>query len=510
MKKTTSKTIERPPVIAVMGHIDHGKSTLLDYIRETNIVDKEAGGITQHLSAYEVLHKTPAGLLKKITFLDTPGHAAFSGIRNRGASVADIGILVVSAEDGVKPQTLEALNSIKQVGIPYIVAISKIDKPEANIERTNQSLAENEIYVEGYGGDVPVVPISAKTGKGIPELLDMIILVADLGGFTGDSEASAEGVVIETSTDPKKGLGTTLIVKKGTLRKGSFIIAHKNFAPVRIMENFLGKPLAEAGIGSPVKIVGWDSLPPVGSTFTTVASKKEALHIIEELIQKEEKIKTEKKEPASPAPASGADLTVTIPLIIEADAAGSLEAILQEIAKISVERVKVKILQRGIGRVTEGDIKLASHDSKSIILNFNSKIDPAALALAERLKIEIHEFNIIYKMTEWLTDALKTLAPTIQVEESVAEAKILKVFSKDRDKQIIGGRVEKGTFPIGAQVKVLRRGIEIGRGKVRELQQQKLKASEVASPKEFGAMVESKMEIAPGDYLDAFIIVEKK
>lgn len=508
----TTKSVqkkERPPVITVMGHVDHGKSTLLDYIRKTNTTDKEAGGITQHISAYEVAHTTPQGIKKLITFLDTPGHAAFSGIRNRGANVADIGILVVSAEDGVKPQTIEALNSIQKAKIPYIVAISKIDKPEANIERTKQNLAEKEIYVEGYGGDVPVVPISAKTGEGISDLLDMIVLVSDLAELKGSEEDTVTGTVIESGVDPKKGLGVTLIIKSGVLKKGMFIISGTSFAPVRIMENFLGKPIQEASFGSPVKIIGWNTLPQVGEMFNVCSSKKEAEEIVKTINVKKQYQKNT-IQPSENSEENVSEKSSIIALIIEADTAGSLEAILKEISKIEVPRVKIKIISHAIGRITESDIKLATHNKNSIVINYNSKIDQGALALAIRLGVEIHEFNIIYKLTEWLEQALKDLAPTISVEEDVAVIKILKIFSINKDKQIIGGKVISGSLPIGAQVKIFRRGTEIGRGKVRELQQQKLKASSVDSPKEFGACIEAKMEIAVGDELHAFSIIEKK
>lgn len=515
MPTTSAQKKERPPVIAVMGHIDHGKSTLLDYIRKTNTTLKEAGGITQHIAAYEVTHTTKEGAEKKITFLDTPGHAAFSGIRNRGANVADIAILVVSAEDGVKPQTLEALKSIKTADIPYVVAISKIDKPEANIERTKQSLAEKEIYIEGYGGDVPAVAISAKTGVGISELLDLILLVADLKELQGDEHAMPQGVIIESSVDPKKGLGATLIVKDGVLKKGTFVVSGASYTPVRMMENFLGKAVNEASFGSPVKIIGWNSLPQVGNPFSVVESKKEAEVIVTEfaLAKKTATQKTaskQKTETQSTEEGAEETETVVIPLIIEADTAGSLEAILQEIARIEVPRVKVKIISHAIGRVTESDIKLASNDKRSIVINFNTKIEPGALAIALRLNIEIHEFNIIYKLTEWLEQALKDLAPTVSVEEVVAVAKIQKCFSINKDKQIVGGKVLSGSLPLGALVKILRRGVEIGQGKIRELQQQKAKVSSIDSPREFGTCVEAKIEIAPGDELHAFITVEKK
>ncbi|HJL55587.1 MAG TPA: GTP-binding protein, partial [Candidatus Paceibacterota bacterium] len=268
-KEKTDKKIVRPPVIVVMGHIDHGKSALLDYIRKTNIVESEHGGITQHLSAYEVTHKE-----RKITFLDTPGHEAFKKMRFRGAEVADIAVLVVSAEEGVKAQTLEALKSIRENKIPFIVAINKIDKPSADVEKTKQNILENEIYLEGLGGNVPFTPISAKTGEGIPELLDMMLLVADLEELSGNSEGQASGIVIESHLDQKKGISTTLIIKDGILKIGSFIVAGDALSPVRIMEDFHGEQIKEAVFSSPVKVVGFSKIPVVGSSFETFKSKK--------------------------------------------------------------------------------------------------------------------------------------------------------------------------------------------------------------------------------------------
>ena len=275
-KQTKENIVKRPPIVVVMGHIDHGKSTLLDYIRKSNSVASEAGGITQHLSAYVVTHTTKEKAVEQITFLDTPGHEAFQKMRLRGADMADVAILVVSAEDGVKPQTLEALASIKQANIPYIVAINKIDKPGADIMRTQTSLIENEIYVEGMGGDIPWVGISAKTGEGIPELLDIVVLAADIAELKADTSAPATGQIIEGKMDSKRGNTATLIVKDGTLKKGSFVVSGHSYTPVRIMEDFNGKPVSEAGPATPVGIAGFGEIPAVGAAFYTVATKKEA------------------------------------------------------------------------------------------------------------------------------------------------------------------------------------------------------------------------------------------
>ncbi len=489
---------ERPPVITIMGHIDHGKSTLLDHIRKTNVVDKEAGGITQHLSAYEVIHTGKNEKEKKITFLDTPGHEAFGAIRARGAKVADIGILVVSAEDGVKPQTLEALRILKDDNIPFVVAINKIDKPGASVDRTKQNLAENDIFIEGYGGNVPWTAISAKTGEGVPELLDLLLLVAELEELTADSDANGSGIIIESNLDTKKGIIATAIIKDGTVRLGQFAVCEESVSPLRIIENFLGKPIKEATFSSPIRIIGWDSPPKVGSEFICLTDKKEAASLA-----------AKNKTDTIKAPQAVDDGKTIIPVIVRADTAGSIDALVYEIAKLENERIVPKIVLSGIGPVSENDIRVASSHENPLVVAFHSPIDPQAGSLALRLGISIDQFDIIYKLTEWLEQALSERTPKIEVEETTGQAKILKFFSKTREKQVIGGRVESGEIVSGEQVKILRRDEEIGRGRIRELQTQKEKIGRVEEGKEFGAMIESKTEIAPGDKIECFATVNK-
>lgn len=500
--QTKDHTIERAPVIAIMGHVDHGKSTLLDYIRKTNVVDKEAGGITQKISAYEVSHKSADGKEHKITFLDTPGHEAFKAIRSRGAKVADIAVLIVSAEDGVRPQTIEALNTIKAAKIPFIVAINKIDRPGADITKTKNTLAENDVYVEGYGGTIPCVEISAKVGTGIPELLDMMILAADLEGLKGDPLKPAEGVIIEANLDKKKGITATLIIKDGTLKNGMTVVAGTSMSPVRIMENFLGKLVKEASFSSPLRLIGWNEMPVVGSTFKSYESKKEAEKIVEELKLAHGQNKNKNNS-------ESIDEMPVIPVVIKANEVGGLDAIEHEIAKIKNEKIKIKIIAKGVGDITENDIKAAGAKEHTIILGFNTKVDPAARSSAEKSLIDIQTFDIIYKLSQWLSETVEARAPKVMVEEPTGNAKVLKVFSKTKDKQIMGGRVEKGTLVLGAEVKILRRDFEIGRGKVRELQKFKNRVDEVPEGQEFGTMIESRIEIAPGDRLESFKIVEK-
>lgn len=487
--------VARPPVVVIMGHIDHGKSTLLDYIRKTNIVEKEAGGITQHLSAYVVEHTTKEQATKKITFLDTPGHEAFQQMRLRGADVADVAILIVSAEDGVKPQTLEALASIKAAGIPYVVAINKIDKPGANVTMTQSSLIENEIYIEGMGGDIPWAPISAKSGDGIDDLLDMVLLVADLAELTGDTNATAEGRIIEGRLDPKRGNTATLIIRNGTLSSGMFVVSGKAYAPVRIMENFLGQTIKEATFSDPVGIVGWTETPHVGDTFTSVATKKEA-----------EALATEHTGSAADAHTAAQGDLPTIAILIKADVLGTIDAIKHELAKLASDRIAIRIIDAHVGDVNVNDVQNVSATKNAIIVGFNVKVERAAQDLAERVGVEIDTFDIIYKLSEWLESALKHRTPEREEEKITGRAKILKHFSQQKHVQVLGGRAEEGTLSVGQKVKIMRRDLEIGRGVLKNIQQQKSDVKSV-SDGEFGMQVDAKSEIAPGDYIEAYDLV---
>ena len=496
-KENAQKQTERAPVICIMGHIDHGKSTLLDYIRKTNIVDKEAGGITQKISAYEVIHNG-----RKITFLDTPGHESFAKIRRRGAGVADIAVLVVSAEDGVKKQTIEAFKCIQESKTPMIVAINKIDKPGADIERTKGNLAENEIYLEGYGSSVPFVPISAKTGQGVDDLLDLMLLLAEVEELKGAENIPAEGVVIEANMDKQKGISATMIIQNGTLKSGMFVACGKSLAPTRIMENFLGKKITEATFSSPIRIIGFDSLPIVGNKFKTFDNKESALEYIstyqEPIIKK-------------CAISQDADLENIgiINVIIKADVTGSIEGIEHELEKIKTDRMKVKVVYFGVGDITENDINMLAGKADSLVLGFNVKIDAKARTSAENSGIQIKTFDIIYKLTEWLLEMAEAKTPKINVEEMSGRAKVLKFFSAVKDKNVIGARVEEGEIRIGDDIKLIRNEIEIGRGKIRELQQMKEKVSEVRSGVEFGCQLQSNIAPAPGDKLVAFKIIQK-
>ena len=480
-----------------MGHVDHGKSTLLDFIRKSNVVAGEAGGITQHVAAYEVTHKD-----KRITFIDTPGHAAFSAIRARGANVADIAILVVAADDGVKAQTLEALQQIRDAKIPFVVAINKIDKPNADLSRTQGSLLEKEVYLEKLGGDIPWAAISAKTGQGVDELLDLILLVTEIQEFKADPSGPAEGYVIEAHRDQKRGIAATLIITSGTLESGMAVLVGRAVAPVRIMENHLGKSIKEASFSTPVTLVGFDELPAVGERFTSFRNKK---------LAEDARNAIQKTAPSvSATTTTPAEDCYYLPIIVRADATGSLEAILGETMKIGDEHARLSIVQSGIGSITENDIKAAlAGTNKGVVVGFNVGSDRLAEALARQNAVQVESFNIIYKLTERLTEILKSSAPKRMVEEVKGRAKILKQFSKQKEMTTVGGKVSEGFIQKNGRVRVMRRLAEIGNGKVISIQTNKQTVDRVEAESEFGMQIESTFEVVQGDVIEYVVSSEQ-
>ena len=498
MNQEKQNLIQRPPVVVVMGHIDHGKSKLLDYIRKANIVEKEAGGITQHVGAYEVETKN-----RRITFLDTPGHEAFSKIRSRGAKAADIAILVVAAEEGIKPQTMEAYKATEKAGTPFVVAINKIDKPEANPEQVKGQLAENQIFVESYGGKVPSVNISAKTGQGVDELLDMILLMADLENLSADPSANASGVVIESHMEPRRGISATLLIMNGAMEKGQFIVSGNAIAPVRIFEDFKGDALEKATFSSPIKIVGFNNLPQVGAEFKTHDSKKEAESEAANFVPKTLNV------PRSTfnVEQSSEEGKIIIPVVIKADVSGSVEAVEKEIRKLESEDVALNILRKEVGIISEDDAKLVSGATNPVIIGFNVSVDPSAKDIIERSGIKVSTSDIIYRLSEWLKEEIEKRKSLIFREEVTGAAKILKTFSITRNKQVVGGQVLDGKIVLNANVKIKRNSFPVGEGKITNLQHNKIEVSEVNKGDMFGVIIESKIEVIKGDEIE---IVTKK
>jgi translation initiation factor IF-2 len=484
----------RPPVIAVMGHIDHGKSSLLDYIRKANIVAGEAGGITQHVAAYIAEHNG-----RRVTFLDTPGHEAFKALRARGAQAADIAILVVAADEGVMPQTEDALAAIQEAKIPFVVAFTKIDKNNADIQRAKNSLIEHGIYLEGLGGDIPYAPISSKTGEGIPELLDLVLLAADLIDLSADTDAPAEGFVLESSQDAKRGASATLILKDGTLTTGQFVVAGDAYAPVRFIENFAGKRIPSASASEPAVIAGFSKLPAAGTPFNTVQNKKEA-----EAMAKANAVAPD----SAPRGGASAEGIAELPLIIKTDVAGSIDAIRHELAKITNPRAAIRILDTGVGNVSESDVKTAGA-SGGVIISFHTGSDAPARELAMRDGVPIESFTIIYELSKRISDLLAARAPKIAEEKELGRAKVLKTFSSSAKQQVLGARLESGALALGSLIKLMRRDEELARGKIVNLQQARADIKEIKGDgSEFGTEIESKEDAQPGDYIVAFEVTE--
>ncbi len=499
MKPSSSTTlVSRPPVVVVMGHIDHGKSTLLDYIRKSNVAGGEAGGITQHLSAYVVSHKDQAGADRTITFLDTPGHEAFSGMRNRGAQSADIAILVVSAEDSVKAQTLEAWKTITQWNLPYIVAINKIDKPNANPEKVKLDLAEKGIYLEGYGGDVSFAEISAKVGTGVDHLLELISLLADMSEFTGDPSVPAEGIIIESHLDARRGMTATLIVRNGTLTSGMHLAAGGALATTRMMEDFLLRPIKKASLSDPVGIVGWSQMPEVGGTWKSFASKKEA-----EKSALENAVPTETPAPFVFDHSKTAEKR--IPIIIRTDTAGTADAVLTEIRKLELSNTTWKVLSCGVGVIGEADVRTAAIDPETIIIGFNTKVDIRAKEILEQSAspVSVEIFTIIYKLSDYLKEIIEARRPRVETTVVGGTLKVQRIFNKTKDRQVAGGLVTSGEITVGNTIRILRRDAEIGKGTIVGLEQNKSKTKSVAEGLHCGALVEARIEIVPGDIIEA-------
>lgn len=486
----TSPSKHSQPVVAVVGHIDHGKTSLLDYIRKSKVADREVGGITQRISAYEIEHTTAEDVTRALTFIDTPGHEAFQEMRRRGASAADIAILVVAADDGVKPQTKEAWNAITSAGIPYVVAFTKIDKDSANIDRAKESVLKEGIYLEGLGGNVPWVGVSSKSGTGVSELLDLLVLVSDLEEITCDAKAPARAVVIESSRDPKSGVSATVILRDGTLETGTFAVADDAWAPLRVIETASGEKIKTLLCGKPARITGFSKEPRVGSELFVVTTKREA----------EDAAKA--GEQPLPAQTVFDEGKKTIRLVLKADAAGSIEALEFELKKITQENAQLVIVQKTIGAVSENDVKLLIGFPDAIILGFNVKVDASAQDLAERQGVVIETRSIIYELTEWLEKEVATRAPAVQEPTVTGRAKILKHFSTTGSKHVVGGKVEIGILKRGSPVLIIRRGIEIGHGKLINIQSQRADVDSLSEGMEFGAQVDTKSDIIGGDVIE--------
>ena len=487
----------RPPIIVIMGHVDHGKTKLLDTIRKTNVVEGESGGITQHIGAYQVVHED-----KAITFLDTPGHEAFTAIRSRGAKVADVAILVVAADESVKPQTQEAIAIIKESETPYIVAINKIDKEGANIERVKQDLATNEVLVEGWGGDVPVIEISALQDRGIDELLEMVLLVSDLQDLEADASADATGVIIESHLDKKRGIIATALVHNGTLRVGDYVVVGAVTGKVRAMEDYNGEQIKEAGPSTPALILGWTRAPDIGQSLRATKVKKVADSWEEDSVPLSDTFAFFNESLKAVLPKDAKTLNV----IFKADVSSSLEAIELSVKGITSDKVSFRVLEYGVGNVTEKEVKIAATKG-ALILGFHVDVEPSAKKLSEKESITIQSYDIIYELIEAFREALAELLDPEFKRNVLGQLEVLALFKLEGTKQVLGGRVVKGKFVRGAMVDLVKGEDRKKLGKLLQLQHNKEDVSEVAQGLEAGMRIDiSSAEAEPkvGDTLELY------
>ena len=483
----------RPPIVAVMGHVDHGKTSLLDYIRKTTVASGEAGAITQHIGAYQVKKNG-----KLITLLDTPGHEAFSEMRARGANVTDMIVLVVAADDGVKPQTIEVINRAKFTNTPIIVAINKMDREDANIQKAKQELAEHGILTEDWGGKTIAVPISAKTGEGVDDLLEMILLTAEVEDFKANPNGMVLGTTIEAHLSKGKGPIATAIIQNGTLRIGDIVAIGGAFGRIRDLEDDKGKKIKEAEPSTPVLISGISDVPQVGDILKEFKTLEEAKNIGYQIQRKDRLRRISQNQRIK-----GDTDTKTLNLIIKTDVLGSLEAIKQSFDKLKNDEVKINIIAEGVGDITENDITLA-YTSKSVVIGFGTKPNVKALNLAKQQSVVIDLYDIIYELIEDVTTAVvKMLEPEV-IRTSYGRAKILKIFMTEKKEMIIGGRVEEGDIKKAGRIAILRNGEEVGTGEITDLQQNKIAAKEVPAGNEFGMKIKTSYKILEGDVIESF------
>ncbi|MCL4405075.1 MAG: GTP-binding protein [Patescibacteria group bacterium] len=476
MSGTESLSLKpRPPVVVIVGHVDHGKTSLLDYLRKTNVVAREAGGITQSVGAYEVVHNS-----KKITFIDTPGHEAFSMMRQRGANIADLAVLVVASDEGVKPQTVEAIKILNDTETPFVVAITKIDKPNANIDKVKNELLANSVLLEGFGGNVSWQPISVISGEGINELLDLILLMGDVSDLSYDPDTNATGYVLESLKDNRRGVVVHVILKNGVLREGEEIATPSAKGKIRILEDFKRKKVKELLPSAPAAIVGFESLPNGGEMFTA------GLNVGN--LTKDNRTAIDSAKPVSE---DGSDTKLKV--AIKADTSGSLEALR------GVLNSKLQITSSAVGNITDGDVKSAI-TTGSVIIGFNVKVDKATENLAQAQHVEIVTSDIIYRLTEAIEARLKAM----QMEKPTAGLNILKVFGASGRRQIVGGKVTVGVLKGGMTAKINRAGSVLGDGRILNVQIGKKDVAEASEGVECGLLFESDVPVRAGDDIQVF------
>ena len=477
--------ISRPPVVVVLGHIDHGKTSLLMAIRDFNVLEKESGGITQHVGAYQIEHNQ-----KKITFIDTPGHESFSAIRGRGSKLADIAVLVIDAGEGIKKQTKEAIAHIKNANLTTIVALNKMDKPGANPEMVKQQLSKEDILVESWGGKVPAIEMSAKTGQGITDLLDMILLVSEVEDLKAETGVPAEGTIIEAYLDPKKGPTTTVLVENGTLRQGDIIGTDFVVGKVKNLGDFLQKEMKEANPSDPAIIIGFENVPMVGEKFHVFSSHEEA---ISNLKKKEIKNNTFEFDPNKKY----------LNLIIKGDAQGSLEGIEEVLKILPQDNIGIRIIRSEVGDITEQDVKMAK-TSGAVIIAFRVKKDKVAEISAENNKVKVYDFTIIYELAQKVRELMERKLTKEKERIELGKIEVLAIFRTEKNRQIVGGDVTEGEVQKGASLEIYRGEEKIGHGRIIELQSNKKDFDVVKKGKECGILYQGSERIKEGDTLVVF------
>lgn len=494
MPKAKPKTKEppaltRPPIVVVLGHIDHGKTTLLDYIRKTKVAAGEAGAITQHIGAYQVVSEGHT-----VTFLDTPGHEAFVGVRTRGLNMADVAVLVVAADEGVKEQTKEAIKLIHQSKLPFVVAFNKIDKPEAQLQRVKKQLGDEGVFIEEWGGDVPAVEVSAKTGQGVNHLLEIIALLGELHGLTADPQKPAHGTVLDSRRDAQRGPVVSLLVRDGTLRPGDIVVAGSTFGRLRRLTDAQGRSLATAPPAGPVQVIGLKEEVLSGALFQVVSSLKAA----EQAARAARQAKPALSERRFTVPPED-----TVYLILKADQHGSLEAIRQALSKMAGPEAHYKVIREGLGSITGNDVEDAIVD-QAIVLGFNVAVAPEAAALARLHTVNVQTFNVIYDLIDTVKAALAGKLKPVLVRHEVASLKVLAVFRREKAGMIVGGRVQEGAAKRGVKMEIIRNEAVVGRGVVKSLRQEKEEVSAVGKGRDCGLNFEGDPVVAEGDVLKLY------
>jgi len=476
----------RPPVVTILGHVDHGKTTLLDYIRKTRVAAGEHGGITQAIGAYQVEAEG-----KLITFIDTPGHAAFEKMRSRGAEAADISVLVVAADDGIMPQTIEAIKHIQKALTPMIVAVNKTDIPgldiKATVEKIKRQLSDQKVLVEEYGGDVPIVQISAKTGAGVPELLETINLVAEMNEFKGDPSKPATGVILEANLDKSKGSVATVLVRNGSLKKGDIIKAGNASGKVRGMFNFAGKLVDVANPSTPVEVLGFETVPNVGARVNEIEEEKE--EIKRKFSTLVEKLKNNQEE--------------LLTVVIKADKQGSVEAVRDILEKSNVDKEHLRIIAAGTGDITDSDVEMAQ-GAKGIVIGFNVKVLPTAQRIADQERILIRLYNIIYELADEMEDVVETMLKPGVVEEVFGRAQIIAEFPFGKNEKIAGCKVVEGVISKGPKIRIVRKDEVVYEGKLKSIKKVKDEVPKVEKGTECGMMFDPIFDFNIGDIIESF------